>query len=176
MKDWYSGIYKSFIMASIIAFIISMLSTGKVSYNSELTGYSALIFGVMMILIILFKGIYHENENAGGFQLLTTILMNTGPFILKFGIVCFILYLLIVYKDAIIDEQVSPSYHTFSNITIILFLIQVYILYTNVNSDKFASTGKISKVSSSIMYLFGILSFMTSIILYIILKYFRTDG
>ena len=60
MKDWYSGIYKSFIMASVVAFFISMLSTGNVSYGSELAGYSALIFGVMMILIILFKGIFHE--------------------------------------------------------------------------------------------------------------------
>jgi len=176
MKDWYSGIYKSFIMASVVAFFISMLSTGKVSYGSELAGYSALIFGVMMILIILFKGIFHENENASSFQLLSLILMNTGPFILKFGIIGFILYLMIVYKDPIIDEEVSPSYHTFSNIAIILFLIQVYILYTNISSDKFASTGKISKVSSSVMYLFGILSLITSIILYIILKYFRTDG
>jgi hypothetical protein len=176
MKDWYSGIYKSFIMASVVAFVISMFTTGKVSYGSELTGYSALIIGIMMILIILFKSIFHENKDTSNFQLLTAILMTTGPFILKLGVIGFILYLMIVYKTAIINEHVSPSYHTFSNIAIILFLIQVYIMYVNISSDKFTSSGKISKITASMIYLFGILSLMTSIILYIILKYFRTDG
>jgi hypothetical protein len=176
MKDWYSGIYKSFIMASVVAFIVSMFSTGKVSYGSELAGYFALIFGVMMILIILFKSIFHENVETSNFQLLMNILMVAGPFILMLGVIGFILYLMIVYKGIIIDDHVSHSYHTFSNIAIILFLIQVYVVYTNISSDKFVSTGKISKITSSMIYLFGILTLMCSLILYIILKYFTTDG
>ena len=176
MKDWYSGIYKSFIMASIVAFVISMLSTGKVSYGSELAGYSALIIGIMMILIILIKNIFNENSEISNFKLLTTMLMTTGPFILKFAVIGFILYLMIVYKEVIINGHVSPSYYTFSNISIILFLIQVFIVYTNITSDKFVSTGKMSKITQGFIYLLGILNLICSIILYTILKYFRTDG
>jgi hypothetical protein len=173
MKDWYSGVYKSFVIASVIAFIISMFSTGKVAYSAELAGYASLIFGVMMILVILFKNLFGGNSEASS---ITNVLMSTGPFILMLGVIAFILYLMIVYKEVIIDGHVSPNYQTFSNIAIILFLIQVYVVYTNLSSDKFTTTGKMSKVTASIVYLFGILTLMCSLILYTILKYFRTDG
>jgi hypothetical protein len=173
MNDWYSGVYKAFIMASVIAFIISTLSTGKVSYGAELSGYSSLIIGVMMILVILFKKLLSGNPDSSG---ITNVLMSTGPFILMLGVIGFILYLMIVYKEAIIDGRVSPNYQTFSNIAIILFLIQVYVVYTNISSDKFATTGKMSRVTASMIYLFGILTLICSLILYTILKYFRTDG
>lgn len=176
MKDWYPGVYKSFIIASIIAFVISVLSSGKVAYGSELAGYSALILGVMMILVILFTNILSGTADTSSMQLLISVLMTTGPFILMLCVIAFILYLLIVYKTIIIEGHVSTNYQTFSNISIILFLIQVYIVYTNLSSDKFIATGKISKVTSSLIYLFGILSLICSLILYTILKYFRTDG
>ena len=173
MKDWYSGVYKAFIIASVIAFIISTFSTGKVAYGAELAGYSSLIIGVLMILVLLFKSLFSGNSDASS---ITNILMTTGPFILMLGVIGFILYLMIVYKEAIIDGHVSPNYQTFSNIAIILFLIQVYVVYTNLSSDKFTATGKLSKVTASMIYLFGILTLICSLILYTILKYFRTDG
>ena len=49
MIDWYSGIYKGFIISSIILFVIGFLSEGKVSLGAYITGYSVLILGVMMI-------------------------------------------------------------------------------------------------------------------------------
>ena len=52
MKDWYAGIYKALIMASVIGFIISFFSKGSVSYGAMLAGYSVLVLGVMMILLI----------------------------------------------------------------------------------------------------------------------------
>jgi hypothetical protein len=173
MKDWYSGVYKAFITASVIAFIISTFFTGKVAYGAELAGYSSLIIGVMLILVILFKNLFGGNSDASS---ITNVLMTTGPFILMLGVIGFVLYLMIVYKEAIIDGHVSPSYHSFSNIAIILFLIQVYVVYSSLSSDKFTATGKMSKVTAGIVYLFGILTLMCSLILYTILKYFRTDG
>ena len=173
MKDWYSGVYKAFVMASVVAFIISMFSTGKVAYGAELAGYASLTVGIMLILVILFKNLFSGNSDASS---ITNVLMSTGPFILMLAVVGFILYLMIVYKEAIIDGHVSPNYQTFSNIAIILFLIQVYVVYTTLSSDKFASTGKMSKVTASMIYLFGILTLISSFILYTILKYFRTDG
>jgi hypothetical protein len=173
MKDWYSGVYKAFILASVVAFIISTFSTGKVAYGAELAGYSSLILGVMLILVILFKNLFSGSPESSG---ITNVLMSTGPFILMLGVIGFILYLMIVYKGVIIDGHVSPNYQTFSNIAIILFLIQVYVVYTNLSSDKFTATGKLSKVTASMIYLFGILTLICSLILYTILKYFRTDG
>jgi len=176
MKDWYSSIYKAFIMASVIAFLISFFSSGNVSMGASIAGYSVLILGIMMILIILFQNILKGNTNQGVFQLIYSILMATGPFLLILGVIGFILYLIITYKKLIIDNHVSQSYYTFSNIAITLILLQLYIVYTNITTEKFESTGKISKLTSSIIYLLGILTCMTTLILFTILKYYTTDG
>ena len=83
---------------------------------------------------------------------------------------------MIFYKDKIINEQVSQNYHSFSNITVILILIQLYIIYTNISTDRFISSGKLSKITSSIIYLMNVLTIISSIILFTILKYYTTDG
>jgi hypothetical protein len=92
------------------------------------------------------------------------------------AIIGFILYLIIFYKQPITEGHVSKSYYTFSNINIILLLLQIYLVYLNIDTDKFETTGKISKVTSSLLYLLGVLTGICSIILFTILKYFRTDG
>jgi hypothetical protein len=176
MKDWYSAIYKAFIITSIITFIIGFFSEGKVSLGSYIAGYSVLILGIMMILLILFNSIMKITEGQSTTQILYTILLTTGPFILMLGVIAFILYLMINYKSIILENHVSNGYHSFSNITVILILIQLYIVYTNISSDSFESSGKMSKVTSSMIYLLGILSAISSIILFTILKYFTTDG
>lgn len=176
MSDWYSSIYKSFIMTSIITFIISFFSTGNISFGSSLAGYSILILGIMMILIILFQNILKSNQDQKLLYLIYLLLINTCPFLLILGVIGFILYLIIYYKKIIIDNHVSKSYYTFSNMNIVLLLIQLYIVYTNVSTKSFESSGKLSKVTTSIITLLGILTLMSSLILFTILKYYTTDG
>ena len=176
MSGWYSSIYKAFIISAIISFVIGFFSEGKVSLGSYITGYSVLILGIMMILLILFNSIMKITEGQSIFQILYTILLTAGPFLLMLGVIAFILYLMITYKSIILQGHVANGYHSFSNINIILILIQLYIVYTNISSDSFEKTGKMSKVTSSMVYLLGVLSTITSIILYTILRYFTTDG
>ena len=176
MSGWYSSIYKAFIISAIISFVIGFFSEGKVSLGSYITGYSVLILGIMMILLILFNSIMKITEGQTILQILYTILLTAGPFLLMLGVIGFILYLMITYKSIILQGHVANGYHSFSNINIILILIQLYIVYTNISSDSFEKTGKMSKVTSSMVYLLGVLSTITSIILYTILRYFTTDG
>ena len=176
MSGWYSSIYKAFIISAIISFVIGFFSEGKVSLGSYITGYSVLILGIMMILLILFNSIMKITEGQTIIQILYTILLTAGPFLLMIGVIAFILYLMITYKSIILEGHVANGYHSFSNINIILILIQLYIVYTNISSDSFEKTGKMSKVTSSMVYLLGVLSTITSIILYTILRYFTTDG
>lgn len=176
MTDFYSGIYKSLIIASVVAFIISFFTSAEVSLGAELSGYCVLILGIMMILLILIKNIFKFSKDTSSSQTLMSILMNTGPFFLMLGVIGFIMYLLIVYKQRIIDGHVSNSYTTFSKISIVLFLLQIYIVYTNISTDKFESTGKMTNVTCSLIYLLGVLTTISSLILFTILKYFTTDG
>jgi lysylphosphatidylglycerol synthetase-like protein (DUF2156 family) len=174
---WYSGIYKAFIISSIVSFLISIFSTGKTAYNSLISGYSSLTLGLMMILTIVITKIMKLNSGSTTKELLLTILMSLGPFLLMMFIIGFILYLIIVYKDPILENHVSNSYYTFSNITIILLLIQIFIVYSKIlDTKEFEESGKISKILSSLLYLLGVLSLYSTMIIYIVLKYFRTDG
>jgi hypothetical protein len=176
MTSWYSSIYKACIFASIISFIIGFFAQSQISLGAYLAGYSVLILAIMMILIILFNNVLKTTVNGSTSQILYAILMTAGPFILILGVIAFVLYLLITYYNRILDGQVASGYNSFSNIIVMLLLLQVYLVYKNISTDNFETSGKISKVTSSIIYLLGVLTTICSINLYIILKYYTTDG
>ena len=176
MKNWYSNIYKACIFASLVAFIIGFFTNSKTALGAYIAGYSVLTLGIMMILIVLFKNVLRVTENGSELQILYSILMTSGPFILILAVISFVLFLLINYQDKIIAGQVAPSFNSFSNIIVMLLLLQVYLVYTNINTDTFESSGKIPKVTSSLVYLLGVLTGICSIILSTILKYYSTDG
>jgi hypothetical protein len=176
MKEWYSSIYKGFIIAGIIAFIIGFFSKGEVSIDSYIAGYSVLILGIMMILIIIFNNVLKIISGQSSVQILKAILFTSGPFLLILGVISFILYLMITYRSNIVNNNVSNGYYSFSNISVILLLIQLYIVYTNISTQKFEETSKFSNLTLSFVYLLGVLSAISSIILYTILKYYTTDG
>jgi len=176
MKDWYASIYKGLILASVVSFIIGFFTQGDASLGSYIAGYSVLILGIMVILVILFNNILQFSQYQTTFQILSTVILSTGPFLLMLGIIGFMLYLMINYKENILKGRVPASYHSFSNMVIILLMIQLYIVYTNISTDKFETTGKIPKVTSSIIYLLGVITSISSIIIFTILKYFTTDG
>ena len=177
MKDWYASVYKSLIMASVIAFIISFFSSGTVSLGAILSGYSVLTLGIMMIVLILFNNVLRVTRNDNStLSVIFSILAAGGPFILMLAVIGVILYLIIRYKNIIISGHVSHSYYTFSNMAIMLLLIQIYIVYKNISTEKFQTIGKISKLSSDLIYLFGVLTWVCSLILFTILEYYTTDG
>jgi hypothetical protein len=160
----------------MIAFIIGFFTQAETSLGAYISGYSVLIFGISMILIVLLSSVLKTTQNASSFQILFSIMITAGPFILILGIICFILYLLINYRNNIVSGHVSPGYNSFTNIVSVLIFLQLYLVYTNISSDKFQTTGNISKLTSSVIYLLGVVTAICSIILYTILKYFTTDG
>jgi uncharacterized membrane protein len=107
------------------------------------------------------------------------ILTLTGPFFIILAIIGFMLYLLISYKNPIINNQVSQSFKSFSNLTVFLILITIYFIYNNVMCDGpqcANDTGKIGKVSNSILFLLSLITVVSTSIIYVILTYYRTDG
>jgi hypothetical protein len=176
MSDWYPNIYKACIYAGMIAFIIGFFTDSQTSLGAYISGYSVFTLGIMMILVILFKNVLKITENESMMNILYALLMTAGPFILILGVISFVLYSLINYKDNITAGHVAPGYDSFSKIIVMLLFIQFYLVNSNISNERFESTGKISKVTSSIIYLLGVLTAICAIILYTILKYFSTDG
>ena len=97
-------------------------------------------------------------------------------FIIMLFIVCVIFSLLITYKNEIVSGNISSGYTSFSNISLVLFKTQIYILYSSIETAKFQSTGRLPRIVSGIIYLLDILEGVCAIILFTILKYFTTDG
>jgi hypothetical protein len=176
MANWYSGIYKSLLIASVISFIIYFFSSGTVSLGAIISGYCMIILSIMMILYIILFNLLQTTQNVGLGQMFLSIILNCGPFLLMLGIIGLVLFLVITYKDKILVDHVPDSYKVFNNITIIMILLQVYLLYNNINNGKFETTQKLSKVTISLLYLYGVISAISSITLFTILKSFSADG
>jgi hypothetical protein len=174
MAVWYSSVYNGLIFSSIVSFLLAYFTEKEVSLLAYIIGYSLLSLAIMMILIILISNL--KTDGLTTLQTLYNILLTCGPFILMLFVIVFIIYLMGSYSKIIIDQHISNNYYSFSNILISLLLLQIYVVYTNISTEKFEKTGKISKVTSSIICLLGILTFICSVIIFTILKYFTTDG
>lgn len=175
MKDWYKSTYNSLLLAAVVLFLIAFGTTGDINIGTTISAYSLLILSVFMILILVVNKTLSNEPDVSGFQSMMDALRTAGPLFLILGVIGFVLYLLIYYKDDILGNRVSNSYYTFSNITAIILLMQIYLLYTNMNvKDGFK--GQISKVVSGTLLIIGLFSVMSSIILYTILRYYTTDG
>ena len=176
MNNSYTLVYKALIYVSVVLFLISFGTSGNTTIGALISGYSALTLGILMILILLLNNITNLTQGKPTFEIIKTISIASGPFLLMLAVIGFILYLIIKYSKIIADGHVSNSYYTFSNIAIILFLLQIYLLYGNMDTEKFKQTYKLSSITSSLIYLLGVISTMCALILYTILKYFTTDG
>ena len=156
-------IYKALISTSIVSFVIGGITESKTSLGAYIAGYSVLILGICVIIISLFK-----NPNPNMFD----VLYIGMPFLSILAIIAYMLYLLIYYKRKILEGHVSSGYHSFSNIIVVLMLVQLYVVYDNSNDDVMT----ISKGTLSIMYLLNVLIGIAVVILNTILKYYSTDG
>ena len=112
MADWYPMFYKACIYASAVAFILGFFTSSNVSLGAYITGYSVLTLGIMMILVILFSHVLRATSGNSTFQMLSSILMTAGPFILMLGVISFVLYLLIKYKNNIVEGHIAPGYNS----------------------------------------------------------------
>jgi hypothetical protein len=176
MKDWYSSLYKACIIAGMISFILGFFTNSKTSLGAYIAGYSVLILAILMILIVVVKNILTIGGNDSMIQFTYSILMATGPFLLILGVIIFVLYLSIKYQNTITNDKTAPGYDSFSNIIVILLLLQVYLVYSNVSSEKFDTSVGLTKLTSSIVYLTGVITVINSTMLYRILEYYSTDG
>ena len=169
---WDVYLWKSTIIAAVITFIIYMYTTGVNSLNAAITGYSLLIITILGILIQLIKTPISNSEGISTLKMVMNILTQTGPFFIILAIIGVMLYLLVKYKKPIINSEVSPSFNTFSNITLFLILILIYFIYNNVMCDGVdCDSGKTGKMNNSIMYLLSILTIVSTGIVYTILTF-----
>jgi len=174
MKNLYSVVYNSFIIASLLAFFSYILTSGSLSYGLLMSGFITLGLAILMIVILLFNISLENNQTKDFLNIIIILFSLSGPFICLLGLIIFSLYLMIYYKSSIENNLVSNSYYTFTNITIFLIIIQTLLVYKNI--EKIEITKRISGILNSLLYLLSTIGFITTIVVYVILKYYTTDG
>jgi hypothetical protein len=167
----YSSVYKGFIAATILTFVIGMGSSPRIAINCFQVGYCIFLIAILMILINVFNKILEPNSTKSGF----TIVLNVSPFIVICVIVAFLVYFNMKYYDIIVENHVSSGYFIFSNIALILLMIQLFVIYSSVSEERFETDG-ISNTMSGMILLLGVLTGISANIIYQILHYFTTDG
>jgi hypothetical protein len=174
---WYHGIYKSLIFTSAIVFTIGLSAGGDIALGSYITGYVLLTLSILLVSIDITKRELDEKSDTGAgiFKIMLSMFMNLGPFLLMLAVVLFMMSMLIKYKSNISEGRVTSGYYSFSNIIILLLITQLYIVYSNMKSTT-SEPPKITKVTSSVLYLLGVLMMICSTIIYTILTYYTTDG
>ena len=158
-----------FITGSASLFLIHFLfmltdSPPNIIFGAQVFGYLTLVIGILAIVISNVIRIIAETRNDK--QTLSAIISFLSPFILTIVSMIAILFLIVSNKTAIVQKHVSPSYKSFSIIAILLFFMQIYLIYYH--SDK--------PITFNLLYLLGLLTSICGIILYTILSYFSTDG
>lgn len=173
---WYRSVYKGFLISSVLVFLMSFGFTGETNFNATVTGYGLLIISISLIMIVIVYGVAKNTQSISAGGAILNVLANVGPFICMLFMLCVIFSILITYKNEIISENVSTGFSSFSNISLALFMVQLYIVYNAFDTDKFKTTGKIPRITSGLVYLLDILEGVCAIIMFTILKYFTTDG
>ena len=166
-----SKFYISLITVGIILLFATIGSTSMDSLNGSIAGYFLIAIG-MAILISFIIGISSKN----GSQNIISAIFSVGPFFVTIGIVAYILYLLFTYKDRIAEGNIAPGYANFTNISVILILLQLFLFYMGTQKQSFQRDNKLDRVYSGLVYFVGVINIVAVITIGIILKYFSTDG
>jgi hypothetical protein len=161
MNEWYSSVFKGCMISSIVAFIISLFTSGKTSYGAELSGYSMNILAILLILLILFQ---------------KKAITASMCFVLLLAIIGFIMYSIIIYKDNIINDRVPSYLKTYTSVSVMLIMLQTYLIYASIFNSTFEKTNTIPPINMALLGLLGVFTFACSLIIFVILKYFTTDG
>lgn len=159
--DWLPKLSKSVLYAGTIILILSILASGQMAAGASIAGYSCVGLALLLFLV-------HTQENGVD---INKLLLIYSPLWAMVFIISFVLFLTIRYYNIIREERVSNSYYTFSNLVIILFLAQLFILK---KQDYVIPDFNLSALGVLFIALLQLI--ICLLILYVILAYYTTDG
>lgn len=170
--NWKTSFINAFMFTGAILFLMALFTTGGLSLGGYISGYACFLISILVIITLMFNQfLMNAPNNEMTSNLMGSMIYASGPFLITAGLFSFMLYMVIFYMERIKTENVSPGFYTFNTIIVLLSFIQFYFLYTASN-DKM----RMSKVTTNIMYLIGVFMGICAGIVYIILKYYSTDG
>ncbi len=157
----------------IVLFTIGTYNTAAVS--GTLGGYAAAVLAILFLFSLTYTNYTSKslNDNSFSWKILSLIFV---PYFILLGILGYSLAIISIYFDDITKDRVSPYYKTFSYISLIFIVIQVYVFGKTTSKPEFLDHGIISTLSLVKLILLGVINIVVLISLFISLKYFSTDG
>lgn len=106
-------------------------------------------------------------------SLINDFLIQPGASIITIIIISYNMAINLIYKNLLINHNVSPEYYHYALLFYILLIVQLIFLFKYLSGYGNNPDDNIYKY---IVYLIGTLNFMLLSIMQIILKFFSTDG
>jgi len=173
----YMYAFYTFIYTSLILFIMSFFTSSYTYIGSIVCADACLSVALIIIMVDILYNLFNKSiERTTSQNMLFSVISSLGPFLFIFIILSFSVYYMISFREKILSGQVSPSYITFNNMSIVLIIIQTVILFSAATSKTYRQTGKISKITSSLLYLVSLINVICLYIIYVVLNYYMTDG
>jgi len=158
-----SYICNPIIVSGILLLFITLGSSSVNAIAGMITGYFFIVAGIVGYLIILLM------NNASDFSLITALSIFIGM------IACF-LTMIMLYFSRISEGHVPAAYNSAKNIFLSLILLSNLIIYFGTRDATFYTSLTIPQKYILGLYFFMLFGFLTLYKLYIILRYFITDG
>ena len=171
-------IFSKVTIASLIAgFILLFVSLGMSGENGtmgKIVGFSFVLVGLIMFLSnTLSKIVRSGNDDS---KSVYSIAITLGPFLPAIGLIAWVVTMFSQHFDYIAKDQLTPSFNMFTTFLILINLFLVRMIYNNITSKEFETTQVVNKVSGMLMYFMEIIAFVIQISMFIILRFFVTDG
>ena len=158
-NDYLTMAVNAILAGGISCFLLSGLFSGKTRVGATILGYSIISVGLLLLII---------KTQIGEKTQLDALLYMCYPLWLMLIVAGSMITLNLNHTDIISNDVVPPNYFHYSNTIAGLLLIQFYLLL------KSPETTSMTKMSIAGLALLQLL--IIGFILYVILKYYTTDG
>lgn len=160
------------VYAVIIASSLIIATTTEINGQNALvglmSGYGSILAAIFLLLVWLFK------YTTGSSYFSKLILVS--PFILIIAFIILIMVYLSVFFRRIEKNDVPKSYYTFSRLSYLFIIAQIFIILSSISSDTFSNLKTFGNKTFSILMLMATLNAIWVIYLGVILRFYTADG
>ena len=175
-----SIIYNSFLFLGLVFAVVSMFVSGHSVSIISILSCSCFIAGLLLVvgqmMIILNKSVSQSSKSLGFLGIFNIMKTNIGPFVCVLGVLGFLLFLNIYFKDKINSGHLPDDFYLFTNLNFIVIFAESVIFFMGMQKTKESDIEFLPLTYSTFLYLLCLVNVNLAIIQYSILRYFTTDG
>jgi hypothetical protein len=155
------------IIASIIIIFITTSVSGENGVISLIAGYSGLLAGLFFFIVIVLL-------NLGSFKL--SYIVDFFPMLLVITTIVVTLIYISKYSENIANEHVPYEYYTYSYISVILILLQLWFIISAMKNSDQNTLELFKQPIYSLVCLLWTINIIVVIILCTLLQFYNTNG